>query len=95
MTIQAAIYSGVYTAIRNHELLTGHIFPRCPKCKQPMIIKCECKEMSCNIQEREWPENIVADRHEVTKRWVLQYLTDEQAEQCFSALGCLPIGEEV
>lgn len=34
----------------------------------------------------EWPENIVADRHETTGKWVLHYLTDEQADKCKSAL---------
>jgi hypothetical protein len=33
-----------------------------------------------------WPENIVADRHEVTGKWVLWYLTDEQAGKCRAAL---------
>lgn len=33
-----------------------------------------------------WPDNICADRHEVSKKWVLQYLTDEQAEKCKVAL---------
>lgn len=37
-----------------------------------------------------WPPNIVADRHEVTSKWVLWYLTDEQAELCKKAL---PIDE--
>ena len=34
----------------------------------------------------EWPDNIVAHRHEVTEYWVLWYLTDEQAEACKQAL---------
>lgn len=33
----------------------------------------------------EWPNNIVADRHEVTGKWVLFYLTDEQAAICGAA----------
>lgn len=33
-----------------------------------------------------WPENIVADRQEVSGKWVLHYLTDEQAEQCAAAM---------
>lgn len=34
----------------------------------------------------EWPENIVADRHEVSGSWVIWYLTDEQAAKCRDAL---------
>lgn len=30
----------------------------------------------------EWPDNIIADRHPVSGKWVLQYLTDKQAEIC-------------
>ncbi len=37
----------------------------------------------------EYPGNIVADRHPVTGKWVLWYLTDEQARKCLSAL-CQP-----
>lgn len=33
-----------------------------------------------------WPNNICADRHEVTNKWVLHYLTDEQAQLCKKAL---------
>ena len=33
-----------------------------------------------------WPENIVADRHEVSGKWVLWYLTDAQAEVAKAAL---------
>jgi hypothetical protein len=33
-----------------------------------------------------WPANIVADRHEVSGKWVLMYLTDEQAALCKKAL---------
>lgn len=33
-----------------------------------------------------WPENIVADRHEVSGKWVLHYLTDTQAQTCLSAM---------
>jgi len=36
--------------------------------------------------DAEWPENIVAERHEVSGKWVLQYLTDEQAKKCQKAL---------
>lgn len=34
----------------------------------------------------EWPDNIVADRHDTTGKWVLHYLTDEQAAKCRAAL---------
>lgn len=34
----------------------------------------------------EWPNNIVADRHDTTGKWVLHYLTDEQAAKCKTAL---------
>lgn len=37
----------------------------------------------------EWPDNIVADRHEVTGKWVLMYLTDKQADACKAALAKL------
>lgn len=33
-----------------------------------------------------WPDNVVADRHEKTGKWVLHYLTDEQAAQCSAAM---------
>lgn len=33
-------------------------------------------------RENQWPDNIVAHRHETTGKWVLYYLTDEQAEKC-------------
>jgi hypothetical protein len=33
-----------------------------------------------------WPENVVADRHEKSGKWVLWYLTDEQAAACNKAL---------
>lgn len=33
-----------------------------------------------------FPDNIVADRHEVTDKWVMWYLTDEQAKICSAAL---------
>ncbi|MHC5536847.1 hypothetical protein ACYOEI_01075 [Singulisphaera rosea] len=33
-----------------------------------------------------WPANIVAERHEVSGKWVLWYLTDEQAAICQQAL---------
>lgn len=33
-----------------------------------------------------WPKNIVAQRHEVTGKWVMWYLTDEQAAKCKVAL---------
>lgn len=33
-----------------------------------------------------WPDNVVADRHEVTGKWVMWYLTDEQARICSDAL---------
>lgn len=33
-----------------------------------------------------WPENIVADRHEVSGNWVLHYLNDEQAALCAKAM---------
>ena len=36
--------------------------------------------------EIKWPDNIVADRHETTGRWVLWYLEDEQAEKCKQVL---------
>ena len=38
-----------------------------------------------------FPSNIAAERHEISKKWVLHYLTDEQAEICHRAL--LPITE--
>lgn len=34
----------------------------------------------------DWPDNIVADRHEITGKWVLWYLTDEQAAKCKAVL---------
>jgi hypothetical protein len=34
----------------------------------------------------DWPENIVADRHEISGKWVLHYLTDAQAQACLSAM---------
>lgn len=33
-----------------------------------------------------WPDNVVADRHEITNKWVLHYLTDEQTKLCNRAL---------
>lgn len=33
-----------------------------------------------------FPDNIVAERHDISGKWVLQYLTDEQAERCHHAL---------
>jgi hypothetical protein len=33
-----------------------------------------------------WPANIVADRHEISGKWVLHYLTDEQAHACLRAM---------
>ena len=32
------------------------------------------------------PDNIVVDKHETTGKWTIQYLTDEQADKCLSAL---------
>lgn len=32
------------------------------------------------------PDNIVAERHEISGKWCFMYLTDEQAEKCFHAL---------
>ena len=37
-----------------------------------------------------WPENVVADRHETTGKWVLWYLNDEQAAACKVALDTNP-----
>jgi hypothetical protein len=37
-------------------------------------------------QALEWPDNIVADRHEVSSNWVIHYATDEQAKQMSQAL---------
>ena len=37
-----------------------------------------------------FPDNIVADRHEVSGKWVLHYLTDEQATQCAAAMSPAP-----
>jgi len=37
-----------------------------------------------------WPDNICADRHETTGKWVLHYLTDEQATLCNAALQSHP-----
>lgn len=39
-----------------------------------------------DVEMKPWPDNIVADRHEISRKWVLQYLTDEQAEKCLAAL---------
>jgi hypothetical protein len=39
-----------------------------------------------SYRDNSWPDNIVADRHEITKKWVLYYLTDEQAKICHDAL---------
>lgn len=41
------------------------------------------------VKAHEWPANIVADRHEVSGKWVLSYLTDEQAKICKLALPAL------
>lgn len=41
-----------------------------------------------------WPGNICAERHDVSKKWVLHYLTDEQAEKCKHALSDHPIADE-
>jgi len=40
--------------------------------------------------ELKWPENIAAERHEVSKKWVLHYLTDVQAMVCNQALNSRP-----
>lgn len=39
-----------------------------------------------NSSLNDWPENVVADRHEVSGKWVIWYLTDEQAAKCHAAL---------
>ena len=36
--------------------------------------------------ETVWPDNIAAERHERSGRWVLRYLTDEQAKKCHAAM---------
>lgn len=46
-----------------------------------VISKPSEKAMALN-----WPENIVADRHERSFKWVLHYLTDDQAAICANAL---------
>jgi len=43
--------------------------------------------------ELTWPDNIVADRHETTGKWVLWYLTDEQAVACNEAIRRIESGE--
>lgn len=45
-----------------------------------------CVSNSLNQQNLTFPANIVADRHEVTGKWVMWYLTDEQAKMCETAL---------
>lgn len=40
-----------------------------------------------NDSLNQWPDNICADRHEATGKWVLHYLTDEQAKACHAAMG--------
>jgi hypothetical protein len=44
----------------------------------------EIELKSC--REAELPDNIVADRHEITGKWVFHYLTDDQAKICKRAL---------
>lgn len=41
----------------------------------------------------EWPNNIIADRHERSGLWVLHYLTDEQAKVCYEVLRAASQGE--
>jgi hypothetical protein len=36
-----------------------------------------------------WPDNIAADRHEISGKWVLHYLTDDQAALCKAALSAI------
>ena len=36
------------------------------------------------------PDNVVADRHEVSGTWTFQYLTDKQASKCIDALCGVP-----
>lgn len=38
------------------------------------------------IADCTWPDNICAERHDVTGKWVLHYLTDAQAVQCNKVL---------
>jgi hypothetical protein len=45
-----------------------------------------CPDHSEDKLEMVWPDNICADRHEITGKWVLHYLTDEQADACKIAL---------
>lgn len=45
-------------------------------------------------QRTNWPDNIVADRHEVSGKWVLHYLTDEQAAKCAAAMQPAPVSAE-
>ena len=39
-----------------------------------------------DVKTLPWPENIVADRHPVSEKWVLHYLTDAQAQACLSVM---------
>ena len=38
-----------------------------------------------------WPENICADRHETAEKWVLHYLTDEQAQFAKAAIAVMQL----
>ena len=44
---------------------------------------------------KNWPDNIVADRHEITGKWTLQYLTEAQAEKCRAVLMAKDIGAKI
>lgn len=41
-------------------------------------------------QRIDFPENIAAERHEVSGKWTLHYLTDEQAVKCSAAMQAAP-----
>lgn len=51
-------------------------------CKENNNMKSDIER----VAECGWPGNMLADRHDITGKWVLHYLTDEQAAKCLAAL---------
>ncbi len=43
-----------------------------------------------NDSLNDWPDNLVAERHEVSGNWVIWYLNDDQAAKCHAALSQQP-----
>lgn len=44
------------------------------------------KMLNMNGELNQWPENIVAERHEITEKWVIWYATDAQVKVMHEAL---------